>query len=134
MRYELRFADESRGYACVERQGLYYRITCRCELTGEVRFRVHVQGDRGAADLGILIPDGSGFGLRTSIAVKRLGDVLEFALKPVHKTSMGSFVRVSAAEPFAYLTQLKTAVFSRQNGQAGVLLDQKSDSSSPTGQ
>ena len=135
MEHEFHLADGSRGFASVERQGLYYRIQCRCALTGAERIRLEVSGDLGEVDLGLLVPEGKYFVLSTSVAVRRLGENLHFRVKSAHRQTPGRFVTLSEYAPFAYLTELRKAVLTSQNGEIGLWLpDQKSESSNPTGQ
>ena len=135
MRYDLCFGDKCCGYALAERQGLYFRIECKCHIDDGGRYRVSAGGDRGEVDLGILIPKEKGFGLRASVAMKKLGENLRFWLVQDNPPTPGVFVSVSADEPFAYLSKLKDAKLAHQNGQVGLrIVDQKPDSSSPTGQ
>lgn len=136
MRYDIFLGNEKAGQATLERQGLYYKIECRCHLSGTVRFHVAVKGDKEETNLGLLIPGDGGFYLRTSVAVKKLGSGnLRFCLIPVHPKVDGMFVPLRPDEPFAYLARLKEAVLQRSNGEWGLVLHGvSSDSSKPTGQ
>lgn len=134
-RYDICLGSEILGQATVERQGLYFKIVCRCHLSGQTRFRVSVAGSGGEEDLGLLIPQGSGFGLTKSVAVKKLGEQLRFQIVPAHVKPNGSFIPLCPDEPFRYLERIKSAVLSRKDGQVGLLLQGVSkDSSKPTGQ
>ena len=134
-RYDLCLGTQTVGHATVERQGLYYRITCQCRLTGSVRFRVTAIGSCGEADLGLLVPRGKDYYLSTSIAVKRIGEDVTFRLESGHRKAEGRFVPISKEEPFAYLTGLKDAVLCRKNEQWGIVIQGlSSKSTKPTGQ
>ena len=134
MIYDICLSGQRVGQATVEQQGLYYRIRCRCRLSGEVRFHVRVEGSAGEEDLGLLVPDGREFYLSGSVAVKKLGEGLRFCLTPRHPEHAGVFVPLRADEPFTYLMRLKEAVLTHRNGQLGVLFQASRDSSKPTGQ
>ena len=113
----------------VAREGLYYRFSCRCRISGEVVCRLMIVcGDR-EENLGVVVPMEDGFGLKKKIPVKRLGEGnMEFYLvtkgnAPVRENKQqGQFVPVYPEEPFAYIARLKGAFFAIQNGQAGVML------------
>ena len=132
MVYDICLAGHRVGQANVEQQGLYYKIRCRCRLSGEVRFHVRVAGSNGEEDMGLLVPEGKDFCLSGSVAVKKLGDDLHFSLTPRHQRQDGLFVPLRPDEPFDYLIRLREAILTYRNGQVGVLL--QSASSKPTGQ
>lgn len=121
MDHEVTLGGKSVGKLQLERQGLYYRVTCRCNLSGEVMYRLEASGEKGRTNLGILIPCESGFGLETRFPVSRIGErKLDFTLQPRHD-SLGNrkFVPISPEEPFAYLSRLKDAFLEIQQGQMG---------------
>ena len=123
MEYEILLGGQSIGKARVEQQGLYYAISCRCRLSGEVVWKVTVScGDRSES-LGILVPESGAFILSTRIPVKRLGEgTLMFHAAPRHTELRGRFVPISPEEPFAYLSRLENAYMEVRNGQIGVIL------------
>ena len=123
MQYEIMLGDKAVGKAEVYREGLYYRIRCRCELSGETVCRVAVRcGDR-TESLGILVPEGRKFGLQTRIPVKKIGEgPLSFAAVPKHGPVEGRFVPLSPEEPFRYISKLKDAYLERRNGTIGVVI------------
>lgn len=121
--YSVYFGNQPIGKVQVLRQGLYYRFSCRCKLTGNIICRLAVTCGSNRENLGIVVPMDGGFGLDTKLPVKRLGEGnMEFALVPKHETSERQFVAIYPEEPFAYITRLKNAYLIRQNGQLGILL------------
>ena len=59
--YQVLLGGQSVGKMRVERQGLYYRFSCRCEFSGEVIYKLEVTcGDR-TESLGIPVPEGGAF-------------------------------------------------------------------------
>ena len=132
MVYDIYLGENVVGQATVLQQGLYYKIRCRCKLSGSVRFHVRVVGTAGEENLGLLIPDGKEFTLSGSVAVKKLGDCLRFSLTPRHPEGQGLFIPLRSNEPFAYLSRLKDCVLTNRDGQSGILLQM--ESSKPTGQ
>lgn len=121
--YPVAFGQTTVGKVQVQRQGLYWRFTCRCQLSGDVVCRLVVRCGGKQESLGIVVPLDDGFGLDTKVPVKRIGEgKMEFALVPRHEIAMGTFVPISPEEPFAYIQRLKNAFFERRYGQAGVVL------------
>jgi len=121
--YEIKMGDKSAGRVQVEKQGLYYRISCRCSLSGDVMHRLLVRCGGKTENLGVCIPMDGQFGVEKRIPCKILGQgTPEFELIPKHEQMMGQFIAVYPEEPFAYMTRLKDAFLARQGGQIGILL------------
>ncbi len=119
--YAVYFGKEQVGKVQVLRQGLYYRFSCRCRLSGNVMYRLWIRCSSYRESLGIIIPMGEGFGLDRKIPVKRIGEgVPEFCLLPQRESIPQTFVSLSVDEPFEYLSQLKSAYLTRKNGQVGI--------------
>ena len=121
--YGVYFGNQLAGKVQVQRQGLYYRFTCRCRLSGDVvcRFRVTC-GDRRES-LGVVVPMDGGFGLDTRLPVKRLGEgEMAFTLVPKHEVPEGTFVPIYPEEPFAYIERLKEGFLAKKGEQVGVVL------------
>lgn len=94
----------------MERQGLYYRFSCRCRLNNNTVFRLRIECGKTQESLGILVPVGAGFGLDTKIPVKRIVEGSpEFRLVPKQDHITGLCVPVYPEEPFAYISRLKEA-------------------------
>ena len=122
--YDVMLGTESIGKAQVQKEGLYYRISCRCHLSGEVPYKVQVKCGDKCVDLGLLVPQNGAFILTTRLPVKRLGEgVPEFRAVPRHPKYEGEFVPISADEPFSYLSRLENAYMQIRDGQIGIVLD-----------
>lgn len=121
--YDIFLGKEIIGQAKVTRQGLYYHFSCKCELSGDVLYRISVSCNAHHENLGVLIPMDGCFGLKTKLSVRRLGEGLfRFQALPKHQKCEGKFVPVFPDEPFAYLKRLQNAYLEIRNGQAGVVL------------
>lgn len=121
--YEIKQGTRSIGTVRVEKQGLYYRFSCRCQLTGEVMHRLVVTTDSGRVDLGVCVPMDGMFGVEKRIPCKRVGEGRpEFQLMPKHEGMQGKFVPIYPEEPFAYMAKLKDAFLATQNGQLGIVI------------
>lgn len=121
--YEIMLGDKSVGKAGVSREGLYYRIRCRCTLNGDRLCRVLARCADREESLGILVPQDGSFCLETRIPVKKIGvGKLSFSLVPKHRSMEGIFVPLCPEEPFRYISQLKDAYLERRNGNVGILI------------
>ena len=121
--FDIILGNEAIGKANMQKEGLYYRITCRCRLSGEVTYKVIVSCGEQKADLGILVPENGAFMLTTRIPMKKLGEgAMLFRAEPRHPELKGKFVPISADEPFSYLSRLENAYMQIRDGQIGVIL------------
>lgn len=121
--FDVFLGNEIIGKAQVEREGLYYRISCRCRLSGEVAYKVQVGCGEKCEDLGLLVPQTGAFTLTTRLPIKRLGEgQLRFKAVPRHPKLEGRFVPISADEPFSYLSRLENAYMQLRDGQIGVVI------------
>ena len=133
--YEVFFGNQQAGKVQVTRQGLYYRFVCRCKLTGDVVCRLYVSCGGQRENLGVVVPEGEGFGLDTRQSVKRFrAGEPSFSLVPMNEMVSGQFVPIIPGEPFAYIERLKTSFLVKKYGQMGILLEDQREISSPTGQ
>ena len=124
--YEVYLGDKRVGTVEVARQGLYYRFRCRCSLSGEVICKLVVTCGGREENLGVLVPEGDGFGLETRLPVKRLGDgEMKFRVVPRHTGVTGNFVPLAPEEPFAYITRLKDAYLEKRDGQVGIVFAER---------
>lgn len=121
--YEIRRGNETVGTATIEKQGLYYRICCRCKVSGEGMRRIVAICGKQREDLGICVPMDGDFGLDKKIPCKRFGTgTPEFSLLPKYPDMAGKFVPVYPDEPFAYMTRLKDAYLQIRDGQPGIVI------------
>jgi hypothetical protein len=121
--YEIMLGGEPVGQAVVRRQGLYYRFSCRCDLSGEVIYRITVTCGGKSESLGIPVPKNGEFYLDTRLAASRLGEgEPKFAAVPRRPDLGGMFVPISPEEPFRYLHRLENAFLARKDGQLGIVI------------
>lgn len=120
--YGVYFGSRLAGKVQVQRQGLYYRFACRCQISGDVVCRLHVRCGDKRENLGVVVPMDGGFGLDTKLPVKRLGEGnMEFTLIPKHEVSEGTFVPIYPEEPFAYIERIKKGFLVKKGEQVGVV-------------
>jgi len=121
--YRVYFGNQQVGNVSVQRLGLYYRFSCRCQLTGNVICRLQIICGNVQENIGIPVPVNGEFGLDTKLPVKRFGEGKpEFTLVPKYEFNDTMFVPVYPEEPFAYIARLKDAYLVRKNGQMGIAL------------
>ena len=121
--YEIMKGSSSVGQVVVERQGLYYRFFCRCELVDKEIYRLMVSCNGNREKLGTLVPMDGFWGLEKRIPAKRLREGKpEFFLMSKDCISKGKFVPVYPEEPFSYLSRLKDAYLERREGQLGLVI------------
>ena len=109
------------GKGEIHREGLYYRVRCWCDLTGEVIYRLTVTCGDSTENLGIPVPAGDSFYLEKRLPINRFSSGTP-VIQAVPRHSRGQFVPVSPEETFTYLNRLKQAVFEKRDGIAGVLI------------
>lgn len=124
--YEVFFGGNPVGKVQVIQQGLYYRFICRCRLEWDGVYRLSVLCAGAQRNLGVVVPEGDGFGLDKLIPCKHLEEGKpEFFLAPRHDSVSGKFVPISPEEPFYYIAKLKESFLTQQNGKLGILIPQK---------
>lgn len=125
--FDIRMGDKIVGKAQVEREGLYYRFSCRLSLPGQGMYRLLVRAGEKREDLGVCIPMGSQFGVEKKIPCKCLGEgIPEFILMPKDGAPRtGTFVPVYPEEPFAYIRRLENAFLAHRDGQIGIIIPEQ---------
>ena len=99
------------------RQGLYWRVICRCQCSNDLVRRLYAVWDDCRENLGVLVPEEDGFRLDRRIPVKRLRtDGVKFMLSTGGHSREGKLVPVSPEEPFAYIDRLYEGFLRPANG------------------
>ena len=102
------------GTVQVKREGLYYRISCRCRVADGEIHRLWAGGEK----LGVLIPEKGELTLRTKVAAKRMKDGCAFTIGE----NSGKFIPIRPGEAFEHLDKLRKGKLVFQNGQPGLLI------------
>ena len=123
--FEVYLGDKPAGKLQITREGLYYRLLCRCQVPDEMVYRLFAVSDKERVNLGVVIPDGDGFTLERRIPAKQLQSGSRFVLSARSDTEEGRFVPVYPEEPFTYISQLETAFLEVRAGQVGAYWKQK---------
>lgn len=126
--YLIYLGSNTIGKAQVQRQGLYYRILCKCSLQGNVMHNIWITCGDNEINLGLCAPEGDCFTLRKCIPIKQVGEgQLAFCVRPRHESVAGRFVPLRADEPFAYLEKLRGAVLEKRGDIQGIVIPENSD-------
>ncbi len=119
--YDITRGGEKIGKAEVKREGLYYRFSCNCDLTGEVVYRITVTCGGKTENIGIPVPEGGSFRLNTRLPVSRFGaGEPEFRAVPRHPEKQELWSPVIPETPFEYITRLENAVAEKREGEWGI--------------
>ncbi len=119
--YVLTLGSQEVGQVQVRKEGLYYRFSCACRLSGDVISRVLVTCGGKSESLGILVPGGGSFTLETKLPAKRLGQgIPEFTIVSNWPDTLQEFIPIKPEEPFGYIERLKSAYLARKNGELGI--------------
>ena len=120
--WNVAYQNRAIGICSMERQGLYWRINCRCNSAVEGICRLILECGGTSIDLGVLVPETGGFVLDKRIPVKQLPEgEPRFYIRSCLE-SAAKFVPVRAGEHFCYLSRLEESRFACRNGESGVLL------------
>ena len=109
--YPVQLEGEKVGNAWVSREGLYYRIRCKCCLPVGRHWRIKVCN----VDLGVCCQDGRERTLQTRIPVKQITDVLVFT---AYLPEVQNVYPVCESEPFPEPERLLSMEFLRLGGEA----------------
>lgn len=114
------------GSAHIERQGLYLIFSCACHLEQAELLRLCARSEAGEVALGVLVPNGDAWELRTRIPAKRFaGDISVFVAGEEiveQEKPKETFVPIVEGEAFSHLDRVQDAVLTEQDGQVGILI------------
>lgn len=123
--YEVSDGNAVVGKVQLIRDGLYYRIICRCQLSGDQVRRLYAVLESRRENIGVLIPEGDGFVLERKIPAKKLsGSNLQFSLSAGGHKIEGKVVPVCPEEPFLYIDRLKNAFLESENGKINIRIEE----------
>lgn len=121
--YEVMYGNSVVGKVSLQRQGLYCRVVCRCQIPEDQICRLYAVTETGRENLGVLVPEKAGFFLDRKVPVKRMaGKKLQFMLSSGVKCLDDRFIPIKPEEPFLYVERLQNAFLEHQQGQLGILI------------
>lgn len=134
---DINYDGEIIGRGEIRKEGLYYSISCKCDFSENGMYRLMLQCNGKNFNLGICVPEGGHFVLRTKIPVSMVGEG-NLVIFPILKEQANAeiFFPVSNTEPFAHIAFLKDAVLETRGNTVGIrlILKDQISISNPTGQ
>jgi hypothetical protein len=108
--YSVYQSNREVGCAKVETEGLYCNIACTCRLNKGIIYALFAQGKSGAVRLGIPVPMGDTFVLKTRIPTKKLpNDVSSFYILENTLVSEENRMPLEEGGPVGCLTNILEA-------------------------
>ena len=118
--YDVLYNDKKVGRIQLEKDGLYYQFSCACTPPGNGIYRLYTYDGNTVIKLGVCIPDGNRFVIRTKIPTKYFfGNPNSFWLE----SDGVSTIPISNGKTFGRLDKLDTARLSTLNGQQFIIID-----------
>lgn len=108
------------GTATVEKEGLYYRFSCKCVFDDADVHNLWVLWKDGSRRLGVLVPEGRYACLNTKVPVKYIPDT-QLAFQ-IDYCQTEHFHPVNPEVPFAHMGQLLKARFTIIDGKPGLMI------------
>ena len=128
--YPVLLGDACVGTVRVEREGLYYRFSCRCDLPGGQMRRLWMRQGSRETDLGLCVPMDGGFGTDKRLPMKQCGEGKpEFFLRS--KEIRRTFIPLRPEEPFRYIHRLENAYLEQRGNTVGIVIPMDYDDASP---
>ena len=119
--YQIVWKGKPVGDAEVHKEGMFYRVVCKCSLPKDGTFRVIVTDGKNMCDLGICVPNGNGPVCMAHIPCRKLcGNNFSFSLRDANKTSG---LPIASNRPFVHLDKLNAARLQFTNGQSEIVID-----------
>lgn len=114
-RQEVFFEGRPVGTVELTRDGLYYRLECRCRMPGQEIRRLYADGAR----IGVMIPEAGELVLKTKVAAKRLKPGCRFSLEENGE----EFIPIRPGEPFCRLDKVRMGKLAFREGEPGLFLE-----------
>ena len=126
--YPISYHDKTVGTAIITKKGLYYSVSCRCQLPDKDKYTIVIKWDSTLKNLGICIPYSKSFGMDSMISSKEAGQG-----SPVfHLRSERQEQLIPLTLPFAHIGKITSGVLHISNDQKylkinGVQAEQDND-------
>lgn len=112
--FDVTLSGQTIGTVELTREGLYYRLFCRCRVKDREIHRLYA----GDEKIGVLIPEDGALVLETRVAAKRLKAGCAFSLDE----NRGVFLPIRPGETFEYLDKLRSGRLGFRDGIQGLIL------------
>lgn len=119
--YGVYHQDDCVGQVQIQKEGLYYCVSCLAEAPGKSMYRLIARGESFYHDFGLCIPKENGIGILTRVPVKLFTeDAVKFELKDYKEKGNTAFIPVSTEKAFVYLDRLEQAHLEYREGTIGI--------------
>lgn len=116
------YGSKQCGSARLVQIGLYYKITCKCEIPEVILCKIELETNGKTMDLGTCIREGSHYCVETKIPTKYIEkNDISFYLRAKETEKKPEFVPVETDTPFPHLDRLHFARMAHHNGKSGVI-------------
>ena len=124
--YPVLLGTKNMGSVQVEKQGLYWQFSSRCDLSGEVMYDLVACAGDQRIKIGLLSPYRGKYTLQAKLPVKRFTqEIPHFCLQARHEATNDGFVPLKPEMPFAYIHRLEEAYLAVKQGQIGLVIPVK---------
>lgn len=120
--YDVFMDGKAVGTASLEKEGLYWKIHCCCDIPADAPYQVTLKAGE-EIDMGILVREHNGFCLTKRIAMKRIGGAQpSFVVGPRVAKTQERFEPIAQNEPFAYIEKIRDSQLKEKNGEIGIMI------------
>lgn len=121
-RFPIFCAEKTVGYASLEKQGMFYKLRCYCDLPQDQQSNIIMTVNKISVDLGICARVEKGIGMVTRIPCSILTDAEPVFTVKQEQTDNQTIYAVSEDSAFPALEGLAEASFIRKEGKAYICM------------
>lgn len=114
------------GTGRIRREGLYLCFDCRCQPKTKDLTEVHLQLGTQSLNLGVLVPEGGAFVLRTRVAARRLPQGQPELMLIPRQDRQEKWTPLVPGMRVSCLPELENARFVRRGGTPGLVFENSS--------
>ena len=104
--YIIKYDGKEAGQMQVQKVGLYYQLQCCCSFPRKDFYRIIIKHSTGSIDLGICVPEGDKYYIRTKIAANLItGD--DWQPCAVDSQNKAGSIEITENASFRYLSRLR---------------------------
>lgn len=126
--YDVFWEGKAVGTASFEKEGLYWKIRCCCDIPDDVPYQVTLKAGE-EIDMGLLVREENGYCLTKRIAMKRIGDMQPSLMaSPRRAKALEAFQPIISDEPFSYIEKIKNTKLETKDETVGIMVAQEDQS------
>jgi len=120
--HRILYNDKPVGEATVVKEGLFYKIICKCAGFEDIPHCVVAEWNDFKLDLGICVRTGNGLGLTTRIQCGKIPTGMPvFRMSVKRRKQVGEFFPLRPEEPFRYIQRLNDAMLVKRGEEYGIV-------------